>query len=132
MLVYHQIFDMDILTDGAVCKNYTVLDNSALFDGTATSDNGILYSSLDHGAVGDNGVGNIGCVKIMGRTGVVGACIDRPVIMERIGCSFVVDQIHICIVIALESVIDAISAMRYTTHIQLTVSAAGIDHVCKV
>ena len=29
MLVYHQIFDMDILTDGAVCKNYTVLDNSA-------------------------------------------------------------------------------------------------------
>lgn len=37
MLVYHQIFDMDILTDGAVCKNYTVLDNSALFDGTATA-----------------------------------------------------------------------------------------------
>ena len=74
---------MDILTDGAVCKNYTVLDNSALFDGTATSDNGILYSSLDHGAVGDNGVGNISCVKIMGRAGVIGACIDRPVIMER-------------------------------------------------
>lgn len=45
MLVYHQIFDMDILTDGAVCKNDTVLDNSALFDGTATSDNGILYRS---------------------------------------------------------------------------------------
>ena len=30
MLVYHQIFDMDILTDGTVCKNDTVLDNSAL------------------------------------------------------------------------------------------------------
>ena len=89
MLVYDQIFDMDILTDGAVCKNDTVLDNSALFDGTATSDNGILYSSLDHGAVGDNGVGNIGCVKIMGWAGVIGACIDRPVIMEKIGCSFV-------------------------------------------
>ena len=41
MLVYDQIFDMDIFTDGAVCKNYTVLDNSALFDGTATSDNRI-------------------------------------------------------------------------------------------
>ena len=132
MLVYDQIFDMDILTDGAVCKNYTVLDNSALFDGTATSDNGILYSSLDHGAVGDNGVGNISCVKIMCRAGVIGACIDRPVIMEKIGCSFVVNQIHICIVIALEiSDRCKISAMRYTTHIQLTVSAAGIDHVCK-
>ena len=83
MLVYHQIFDMDILTDGAVCKNYTVLDNSALFDGTATSDNRILYRSLDHGTIGDNGVGNIGCVKIMSRAGVIGACIDWPVIMEK-------------------------------------------------
>ena len=61
-----------------------------------------------------------------------GACIDWPVIMEKIRCSFVVDQIHICIVIALEiSDRCKISAVGYTTYIQLTVSAAGIDHVCK-
>ncbi len=86
MLVYHEIFNMDTLSDDYIGIDDTILNNCSFFDDTATSDNRILNSTLDQAAVGNNGRFHFASIKILGRAGIICTCIDRPVIMEKICC----------------------------------------------
>ena len=51
MLIYHKIFNMNISSNNYISIDDTILNNSSLFDGTATSDNRIFNSPLDQAAI---------------------------------------------------------------------------------
>ena len=81
--------------------DHAVLYNSARFDDTASSDDGILDGSLDQASVGDTTEEvYLAAVKIFCRAGVVGACIYRPVFVKQVHCVLQIDQSHICLVIS--------------------------------
>ena len=73
---------MDILADLNTGENDTVLHDSALLDGAATSDYGALNGALDLASIGDHRFSHVCALVILGRTGVVGSDVDRPVICE--------------------------------------------------
>ena len=74
---------MCILTNNSMSKYNTVLNYSTRFNLAATSDYGVLYSSFDQAAVGNNGILNICSLKILSRAGVVGSGVDRPFRIEQ-------------------------------------------------
>ena len=55
MFVHNVVFDMNVFTDHVISQNDTVSYNSTFLDGTATSDNGVFYSTFDAAAVGNDG-----------------------------------------------------------------------------
>ena len=59
--IHNLILNVCILTNNSMSKYNTVLNYSTRFDLAATSDYGVLYSSLDDAAVGNNGILNICC-----------------------------------------------------------------------
>ena len=71
--IHNLILEMCILADNSMSKYNTVLNHGTWFDLAATSDNRILYSSLDQTSVGDNRILNICSLKILSRAGVVGS-----------------------------------------------------------
>ena len=71
--IHNLILKMCILADNSMSKYNTVLNHGTWFDLAATSDNRILYSSLDQTSVGDNRILNICSLKILSRAGVVGS-----------------------------------------------------------
>ena len=93
---------MCILADNSMSKYNTVLNHGTWFNLAATSDNRILYSSLDQTSVGDNRILNICSLKILSRAGVVGSGIDRPFRIEQSVCCLEVDQRDVCVVVAVE------------------------------
>ena len=119
---------MDIFTDHTAAQHDTVADHSALFDDAAAANDGILDRTLNHTAVGNDGVADLSRVIIMRRAGIIRTGVDRPVLMEEVLRGLVIDQGHIRIIIALE-VGDRSkeSAMSHTAHIQL--AADLIDHI---
>ena len=90
--IHNLILEMCILADNSMSKYNTVLNHGTWFDLAATSDNRILYSSLDQTSVGDNRILNICSLKILSRAGVVGSGIDRPFRIEQGICCLEVNQ----------------------------------------
>ena len=102
VFINHETVHMYILSDGNARKDHAVLNHSARFDHTSTSDDGVLDSSLDQTSVGDNGILNVGSFEILCRTGVIGSGIDRPVFVKQpCGC-LEIDQGDVCVIITLE------------------------------
>ena len=93
------ILYMNIFTDCNFSEYNTVSDNSTFFYDTSTSDYGIFNSAFDLAAVGNYGIPNFGCIEILSRAGVIGTCVDWPVLMEQFLSRFVVKKIHICRII---------------------------------
>ena len=96
------ILHMNVFADCGVCKNNTVLYNSALFDLASTSDNRVLHTSFNETAVGDNRVIHVCAVKILSRAGVVCSGIDRPFWIEKVLRVFKINERHVCVKVALE------------------------------
>ena len=102
MFVDHKVLSMNTFSDNNVCTDDTILNNSALFDCTSTSDNTVLNSSFDQTSVGNNRGCNLAAFEILCRARVVCTCINRPVIMEQICCFFQVDQFKVCFIVTIE------------------------------
>ena len=67
MFINHHVFYMYAFSDYYICRDHAVLYNSARFDDTASSDDGILDGSLDQASVGHNRGGYLAAVKIFCR-----------------------------------------------------------------
>ena len=110
---------MNVFTDHVISQNDTVSYNSTFLDGTATSDNGVFYSTFDAAAVGNDGSLDACGFIIMCGARVVCTGVDRPLFINQRGNCFVVDQFHVCFIVALEIRKSCkISAMGNSANIQ--------------
>ena len=100
--VHYLILEMCIFPDNSMGQYNTVLNDCTGLDLTATTDNRVFYGSLDHAAIGDNGILDSCAFQVLGRAGIVGSCVDRPFRIEQTFCSFDIDQRNIGIVITVE------------------------------
>ena len=118
MFVDYLILYMYPFSNDTAGKHDTVFNHSALFDDAAPADDGILNGSLYHTSVWDYGAVDYRGIKVVGGTGIVRAGINRPVLMEKITGGFVIDQLHIGIIIAVE-ICDGgeISPVRHAPYI---------------
>lgn len=102
MFVDYEILSVNAFSDNNVCTDDTILKNGTFFDCTSTSDNTVLNSSFDQTSVGNNRGCNLAAFEILCRARVICTCINRPVIMEQICCFLQIDQIQVCLIIAVE------------------------------
>ena len=77
------ILYVNTLTYRDFSENNTVSYNSTFFNDASTTDYGILNSTFNLAAVGDYGILHICSIEILSRAGIIGTCIDWPVIMEK-------------------------------------------------
>ena len=120
VLVNDLIVNGDILADHCTGQNNTVLNYGALLDHASASDHGIFHGSFDQASVGDNRILHAAVLKVLCRAGIVGARVDRPVLVKQAGCRLAVDQGQVCVIVALE-ICDRreVSAMRNSPDVQL-------------
>ncbi len=87
VLVNDIILYRNILADGSARKDYTVLYHSAFLH-TAAANDGILHSSFNQAAIGDNGIFHRCRLEILGRTGIIGPCVDGPIFIKKLAAAF--------------------------------------------
>src|SRR5699024_8195258 len=102
MFIYYLIFYIDIFSYDRVRKDYTVFHYSSFFDHTASSYNGIFHGSFDEAAVGNDRIFYISIFEILGRTGIIGPGVNRPVNAEKTLAGFHIDKRDIGIIVTLK------------------------------
>lgn len=130
VLVNDIILYRNILADGSARKDDTVLYDSAFLHYAATANDGILHCSFNQAAIGDNGIFHRCRLEILGRTGIIGPCVDRPIFIKKACCCLCINQLCIRMIETLKVCYRSeVSVMRYAAHIQLV--ALKVDDLCQ-
>ncbi len=119
-LIHNLVLDVGIFSDQRSRKDHAVFHNRPLLDHASASDHGIFHGSFDQASVGDNRILHATVLKVLCRAGIIGTCIDRPVLVEEACCHLAVNQRQVRVIITLE-IRDRckISAMRNSADVQL-------------
>lgn len=76
-------FNVDVFSHDGTGQEDTVFYNSSFFYDAAAPDHGMLYEPFNETAVRNKRMPDVGCVEVVGRTGVVGFGIDGPVFIKQ-------------------------------------------------
>ena len=95
------ILEVYILADGRVSADVAALDHGALADDYAACDDGILNSSADLAAVGDERVLDFCFIIVLAGGGIIGSGVDRPVGCEELSCLCRIEKLLVGVIVAL-------------------------------
>lgn len=120
MFIYDEIFRMNAFSDNNIGRYDTILYNSAGFDNTSSSDDGIFNCSFDQASIGNNRRSHLASFKILSRTGIVRVRVDRPVFVEKTSGIIQVYKRHICLIICVKIINDRKEpTVGYRTNIKI-------------
>ena len=103
IFVDNLVLKYDVLADLSVSHHDAALEGGAFSDLDTAADDGIFDRSLDLAAVGDERVLDICFIIELGRAGIGGPGVDRPVCAEQSGGLVDIDQVEVCFVIGLQA-----------------------------
>ena len=125
------VLDMYILTDGCVSADVAALDHGTLADDYAAGDDGILNSSSDLAAVGDERVLDFCFIIVLAGAGIVGSGIDRPVGCEELSCLCRIEKLLVGIIVALEAG-DRSEVSEVLNCADFEIADLGVDNVGEI
>ena len=94
MTVENGIFHHGTGLDDAVFEENGVFNNRALFDARAAEENGVLHGAADDAAGGDEGIGNLGAVHVLGGNCVTHLGDDGTLAAEELVIDAGAQEIH--------------------------------------